>query len=203
MQSLINIDQNVFSWFNSFIYKNNFLDFVIKILAVYTIYFIPLVFIFFWFYPTSPILRGTSKSNEKTKKFLIELFLVLVVSWQLIARFIGMLINRPRPASFEGAKELLFHPPTYAFPSDHALFLACITTYLYLSGYPKIGNIALILTILISISRVIAGFHFPGDILAGWIMGAILAYLFYKANKFIQKYFVGPIYNFAKFLKLA
>ena len=192
MQNLINLDQKVFDWFNSFIYKNNAVDFLIKIFAVYFIYLIPLTFIIFWF-----LYR-----NEKTQKFLLELFFVLIVSWQVVARIIGMIINRPRPSTFEGAKEILFHPPTYAFPSDHALFLAALTTYLYLAGYKKIGNIALILTILISVSRIIAGFHWPGDVLAGWILGTILAFIFYKIRKPIEKNIISPIYKLTKMLHI-
>ena len=193
MQSLINLDQNIFNYLNFFVGANPVLDFVIKFFAVYLIYFVPLFFLFFWFW----------KKKEETQKFLLELCFVSVISWQVIARVIGMLINRPRPSTFLGTKEIFFHPPTYSFPSDHALFLACLTAYLYFSGYKKMGNIALLATILISVSRIIAGLHWPGDVLAGWILGVILAYIFYIFRKYIQKYIANPLYNIAKKLKLA
>jgi len=193
MQGLINLDQKVFYWFNSFLERNDIFDFIVKVIAVYAIYLIPILFILFWFL----------QRREKTQKFLLELFFVLVVSWQVIARAIGMIINRPRPDMFTGAKEILFHPPTYSFPSDHALFLACVTVYLYLSGYKKIANYSLIAMITIPIARVIIGFHFPGDILAGWIMGGALAYIFFLFKKPIEKYIVNPLYRVAKKMRLA
>jgi len=199
MQNIISLDEKVFYFFNSIVGENSFLDFIVKILAVYVVYLVPIIFLICWFYPTSPRLRGAS---EKTQKFLIEMLAASVISWQVIARVVGVLINRPRPEAFAGTKELLFHPPTYAFPSDHALFLMFLTTYLYLYGYKKWGNIALFLTIVVSISRVIAGFHWPGDVLAGWVIGGMLAYLFYSIRKYIEKYIVNPLYWLAKKVKL-
>jgi len=192
MQNLITIDRNIFLKLNSFIGKNQIIDEIVKITAVYIVYIIPILFIFFWFY----------KKNEKTQKFLLELFITSVISWQVIARFLGMIINRPRPSTFLGTKEVIFHPPTYSFPSDHALFLAYITAYLYFSGYKKMGNISLVVTILVSISRIFAGFHWPADVLAGWIIGAFLAYLFYLIRKPIEKYIINPLWNLAKLIKL-
>ncbi|EKD94268.1 MAG: PAP2 superfamily protein [uncultured bacterium] len=201
MDSLINLDKQVFSWFNSVVGLNQVLDWVIKIISVYTVYMVPFIMLFFWFYPISLKLREASL--EKIRIFLINLFFSVVISWQGIATILGKWINRPRPDTFAGTKEILFHPPSYSFPSDHALFFAFIAAYLYLNGYKKIGNIVLIVTLLVSISRVIGGFHWPGDILAGWILGALLAYLFYLIKKPMEKYIAGPIIGVLKRIKLA
>ena len=159
MQSLINIDQQVFSWFNSLVGLNQVLDWVIKVVSVYAVYTVPFIMLFFWFY----------KKTEERQNFLMNLFISVMISWQIIAKYLGEWINRSRPDTFAGTKEVLFHPPSYSFPSDHALFFAFITAYLYLGGYKKMGNIALAVSISVSLFRVIGGFHWPGDILAGWI----------------------------------
>jgi undecaprenyl-diphosphatase len=64
------------------------------------------------------------------------------------------------------------------------------------------GNIALGVTILVSISRVVAGLHWPGDILAGWILGILLALMFFEFRKYIIKYIVSPLYYLAKLIRL-
>lgn len=193
MQYLINLDQNIFYWFNSLLFKSPILDSIIQFFAVYLIYSVPLLLLFFWFF----------RSDDKRKSFLLDLTITSVISWQVIARMIGIWINRPRPDTFLSTKELLFHPPTYAFPSDHALFLAFITTFLFLGGYKKMAWVALFITILISLSRIIVGFHWPTDILVGWILGVILAYLFYLIRKPMEKYFSQPLLSIARYLKLA
>jgi len=98
---------------------------------------------------------------------------------------------------------LLFHPPTYSFPSDHALFLAFIAAFLFINGYKKIGWMALTITLIISISRIIIGFHWPGDILVGWILGIALAYFFYQIRKPMEEYIVKPLISIARKIGLA
>lgn len=189
MQSLIQLDQNVFSWLNSLAQRNIIIDDVVKVLAVYAVYLVPIVMLFFlWWRP-----------EEKRQKFLINLFgSSFLISLLIIAPLIGKWINRPRPFDFTGTKELVFHLPSYSFPSDHALFFAFVATYLFLFGYQKWGWIVVATAILISIARVIAGLHWPGDILFGWILGILFAYLFYLAKKPLEKYIVNPVYNFLK-----
>lgn len=197
--NLIILDQKVFSWFNSIIGLNSILDGIIKVVAVYTVYLVPVLLIIFFFFSRNAV---AADRLEKLQKFLINLSITVLISWQVIARFLGMMFNRERPFDFVGAKELVFHLPSYSFPSDHALFFAFITTYLFLSGYKKWGWLVLIATILVSLSRITAGLHWPGDILGGWIIGVILAFLFYLIRKPIEKYIINPIYNLLKKLKI-
>lgn len=209
MNSLINLDQNIFSWFNAWIGINPIFDNIVKIAAVYTVYSVPVLMLFFWFYPRiHPFdkLRAGKlheyNESDKIQTFLMNLFVSVLISWQGINRILGEWINRPRPDTFAGTKEVFFHPPTYSFPSDHALFFAFMTTYLYLNGYNKMGNIVLVATLLISLTRVIGGFHWPGDILAGWIGGVLLAYLFYKIKNPLEKYLSLPLIWLAKKMRL-
>lgn len=191
--NLIQLDQNIFSWFNSLAQRNIIIDDIVKVIAVYTVCLVPIImFFFFWW-----------RSNEGRQKFLINLFgSSFLISLMIIAPLIGKLINRPRPFDFVGTKELVFHLPSYSFPSDHSLFFAFATTYLFLFGYKKWAWITLAVTILVSIARIIAGLHWPGDIIAGWIMGVILAYLFYFIRKPLEKYIINPVYGFLKKTKI-
>lgn len=191
--NLTQLDQNVFSWLNSLAQRNIIIDDVVKVLAVYAVYTVPVVMLFFLWW----------RSNEKRQKFLINLFgSSFLISLMIIAPLIGKWINRPRPFDLPGTHELVFHLPSYSFPSDHALFFAFVTTYLFLFGYKKWGWIALTTTILVSISRVIAGLHWPGDILAGWILGIIFALLFYSIRKPLEKYIINPVYDFLKIIHI-
>lgn len=193
LDTLQTMDQNLFYSFNSLIGHSTIFDFILKIIAIYAVYLVPILLIFFWFW----------HKKEETQKFLLNLLIMLGISWQVITPIIGSLVNRARPFDLAGAHELVFHVPSYSFPSDHALFFAALTTYLFLGKYNKAGTVAFIATILVSFARVIGGLHWPGDILFGWILGALLAYLFWLIRKPIEKYITAPILGILKKIKLA
>lgn len=192
MQNLISLDQKVFYWLNSLVGHSPIFDFIIKIVAVYIVYLIPAIMLYLWFF-----------YGERIKILLLNLCFDVLVIWQVIAHFLGKAVNRPRPFELTGVKEVIFHRPDYSFPSDHALFFAIITAFLYVNGYKKLGNIFLIITILVSVFRVIAGFHWPLDVIAGWAMGLIFVYLFQYLKNPIEKYFSKPLLWVAKKIKLA
>ncbi len=196
MQYLINLDRNIFYTLNSLVHKSTGLDEIIKMLAVYLVYLIPLALVIFW-------ILSAIKKNTEDENFLLQIFTFSIISWQVIAAFLGKIINRARPFDYAGAKELVFHLPSYSFPSDHALFLAFITTYLFLGKYNKLGFISLIVTVIVSLARVIGGLHWPLDILGGWVIGALLAYLFYLIRKPFEKYIFLPIISLLRKIKLA
>ena len=89
---------------------------------------------------------------------------------------IKVILERPRPVDVLP----LFHLDTYSFPSGHAagaMALYGFLTYLVCSIYPRLRVHAVLaggaLILLVGISRVYLGVHFPSDVLAGYLVGAI------------------------------
>ena len=195
INNLLQFDQSFFYWFNNLQEQNSFIDFVVHILAEYTVYMIPIALLVCWFiYKT-----------DKNRIDMLKATIASVLLWQIPTRIIAWIWYRPRPfTDLAGTKELFFHVPSYSFPSDHATFLAAISMYFYLMGYKKVGIIGFIITFLVSISRIISGLHYPGDIVGGWILGAGGAWIIYiLLDKYIQKYIAKPILKLAKFIRLA
>ena len=71
----------------------------------------------------------------------------------------------------------------YAFPSGHATFFMALAFAIYLL-HKKVGYIFICLALFIGFARIVAGVHFPIDILGGFILGIIVSLLikFFKSK---------------------
>ena len=78
-------------------------------------------------------------------------------------------------------------PSDFSFPSGHAghSFAAAVVMMVMLPR--KYGVPALVLAILISVSRLYVGVHYPTDVLGGCIIGTIMAILSILTVKAIEK----------------
>ena len=64
----------------------------------------------------------------------------------------------------------------YSFPSGHTLH-AVSFTLIAVHYYPKLAWLLLPFAVLVALSRVVLGLHYPSDVLAGALLGAGLALL--------------------------
>lgn len=62
----------------------------------------------------------------------------------------------------------------YSFPSGHTLHAVCFTI-LATSHVPELTPVLVPFALLVAISRVVLGLHYPSDVLAGALIGALLA----------------------------
>ena len=62
----------------------------------------------------------------------------------------------------------------FSFPSGHTLH-AVSFTIIGVSFFPILGWVLIPVAVLIAMSRVVLGLHYPTDVLAGGVLGAILA----------------------------
>lgn len=121
---------------------------------------------------------------------LIHLAIIMVGSL-ILENGLKIGFHRARPVSFFGTPT----PPTYSFPSGHALLALCFygaTAYLMMRRVKSRGAHILVFSItallvgLIGLSRIYLGVHYPSDVLAGyavatiWVVSVALADHFYR-----------------------
>lgn len=61
----------------------------------------------------------------------------------------------------------------YSFPSGHTMHAACFST-IVLWHTPELGVVLLPFTLLVAISRLVLGMHYPSDVLCGAALGIML-----------------------------
>jgi undecaprenyl-diphosphatase len=62
----------------------------------------------------------------------------------------------------------------YSFPSGHTLHAVSFTV-LITASYPELGLLCIPFALLVAMSRVVLGLHYPSDVAAGALLGAGLA----------------------------
>ncbi len=100
-------------------------------------------------------------------------------------------INAPRPAECFEFTPLLSHKAGCSFPSRHtasAFLITCALFWRCLSGAFPLGLVllALFCAILTAVSRVIAGVHFPRDVLFGAVFAILFSLIGFGASFFCR-----------------
>lgn len=135
----------------------------------------------------------------------VAIFLVLIkryhMMWLLLAATIGAtvinstikdLVDRPRPHVVPQLTDV----SSESFPSGHSAMSAAV--YLTLGGLlaqtvsrRKIKLyfifVAMSITFIVGLSRVMLGVHYPTDVLAGWTTGLVWALLCWLTARYLQR----------------
>jgi undecaprenyl-diphosphatase len=96
----------------------------------------------------------------------------------LFSQVLKLALHRPRPPVFFG----LSSAETYSFPSGHA-FVATVfyglAASIFMAGQASrrtcatLAALALAASLAIGFSRVYLGYHYPSDVLGGWVMAVV------------------------------
>ncbi len=127
------------------------------------------------------------------QEFNRELVIVLVGGALLafgIRILIGDALSRPRP--FVTYPELhylgLVQSTNVSFPSLHAFILFTVGgTVAFVGRHAKLATALLALATVVGVARIIAGVHYPSDILGGALLGLALAKLLSIENLWVHR----------------
>ena len=166
MDFLLQLDTAVFYFINVGL-QNSFFDWFMPFITERT----------HWFPVWAAAVIGLLwKGGKKGRTAVILIIPVIFLSDQLSAHVLKPLIARPRPCvALPDVYMLVEIKRSFSFPSAHAAnFFATATFFNYF--YPRYRWWYFTAAFLVALSRVSIGVHYPLDIIAGGILGALCAY---------------------------
>lgn len=165
--NLSEINIELFRMFNDLGKEVMFLNPIMIFFAKYMKYFLLFGIIMYWF------------TRERENRIMIISSMFAFVVAEVFGAIAGSIHSNNQPfAELSNVNQLIGHAIDNSFPSDHAIefFSICITFLLFKKN---LRYVWLAIAILVSISRVWVGVHYPADILVGAILGIIGAALCY------------------------
>ena len=169
------INQQIFFFFYNLAHQSTAFDKLVKFIAVDFIYIvIILAGLFLLFHhKILPSQNPIKEFISKWKEF-IPMCASVVLAWGS-ATIIKILFHTLRPFVVFPQIHSLFFESGFAFPSGHSAVVSAIAVTLFFAN-KKIGYLFMFFALLVGLARIVAGVHFPIDILGGFILGSAIAY---------------------------
>lgn len=171
----MSLDLQFFWFLNNMAGHSRIFDWIIIFLAEYLAYVLVAVFLALLFF-------SAYRKKKKIHILLTTTIASVILSRFVIVEIIRFFYHHPRPFMVMQVHQLI-PESSWSFPSGHATFFFAMAMAIWLYN-KKWGVWFFIAAILMCICRVIAGVHYPSDILGGFILGVIVAYgVYYLVEK--------------------
>ncbi|EJR41166.1 MULTISPECIES: undecaprenyl-diphosphatase [Bacillus] len=172
------MNYTVFQWINNFAGSSKLLDTLMIAITNSAAYVAILFMLILWF--------NNGKKENAIRKQYTMLYTTLSVS---IALLVNVLIHavyyHPRPFITHHVNQLVPHAADSSFVSDHSVLVFSIAFVFILRG-EKLKYIALIWAILVGVSRMYVGVHYPLDILGAAFLTFITSGLVMQSARIFE-----------------
>jgi undecaprenyl-diphosphatase len=176
----MSLDLQLFQLINNLAGRNDILDGLARLLV--NEYFLTttmaLILLIFWF-------EGQDRDRRERNQSAILRALVALFVANIILKLCNLIYFRPRPFDSHEVNLLFYQPWDSSFPSNPATVGFSVATAVWLYTR-RLGALLLVLATLFGLSRIYCGVHYPSDVIAGALLGALSAYLVVRKGGFID-----------------
>jgi len=176
----MSLDFQLFQLINNLAGRNDVRDGLMRLLV--NDYFLTttmsLILVTFWF-------EGRDQDRrERNQRAILRAVIALFIA-NIILKLCNLIYFRPRPFVGHEVNLLFYRPTDSSFPSNPATVGFSIATAVWLYNR-RLGVLLVILATLFDLSRIYCGVHYPSDVIAGALLGALSACLVIRKGGFID-----------------
>ena len=173
-------DFQLFRLINNLAGHNALLDGLVRLLV--NEYFLTtvmsLILVVFWF-------EGQDRDQrERNQRAILRAIVALFIA-NIVLKLCNLVYFRSHPFDGHEVNLLFYHPTDSSFPSNPATVGFSVATAVWLYNR-RLGALLLVLATLFGLSRIYCGVHYPSDVIAGALLGALSAYLVVRKGGFID-----------------
>lgn len=187
---ILNLDTEIFLWINSF--HSLFWDIVMKTISGRLTWGVMYLFLIYAIFSTF--------GWKTTVVMVLMSVLTIVLADQITATVLRPIFERMRPSNPDNPISGIVHIVNdyrggrYGFPSSHAAnTFACATLMSLLFWRLRFSLFMIGWAILVCYSRIYLGVHYPGDLLAGTVIGAMCGAVTFLIGIWIIKGWMGNL----------
>ncbi|MGG0277669.1 undecaprenyl-diphosphatase [Bacillus rhizoplanae] len=152
------MNYEIFQWINDLAGRSSFLDRGMIFITNSVPYVVIAFMLFLWF---------TANKEKRAEKQYTAIYIVFSCLLGLsINAILHLVYYHPRPFVAHHVHQLILHPADSSFVSDHSVLVFSIACTLLLRNdswkYP-----VLVWAIIVGISRIFVGVHYPADVIGG------------------------------------
>ena len=126
----------------------------------------------------------------RTKILTLFTALMSTIFASIISFAIYLLWQRPRPFVTYASEvsKLAIDTTAHSFPSAHTYLAFSISIAILLRGHTKLGISMILISIIIAISRIGSGLHYPSDIIGGVTIGLVAAIIAFWVVEYFEDF---------------
>ena len=177
---MMSLDIQLFRLINNLAGHNALLDGLMRLLVneYFLTTIMSLILVIFW-------LEGQDQDRREQNQRAILRALVALFIANIILKLCNLIYFRPRPLVNHEVNLLFYRPTDSSFPSNPATVGFSVAAAIWLYNR-RLGALLLVLAALFGLSRIYCGVHYPSDVVAGALLGALSAYLVVRKGGFID-----------------
>lgn len=177
-QFLYSIDVAILRWINEG-WSNPALDGFFRFITNYHHFEIPIFLL---------LLGLLIWGGKKGRWMVLAIIITVTLTDQISAHVFKGVFDRVRPCNaLTGVLTPDDKPSSFSFPSSHATNMGGSMTLLALA-YPAWGWVCALAALLVGLSRVYLGVHYPSDVMGGWLLGASIGWGVWRMVEKLRAY---------------